>query len=204
MPFPKSHDKVFVFEPAELPDDFFLRLLKEIMQASYQLDREGEKLCYKSRKSVGGFVCKVSFDFETKGGGALLAVSVQLEKLLNVILAVILLASLTSAFSVGLFIVFSALFSAVFYFLNISLVLSEVSAFVKKAKGEVSEEIMGGEQIEWLNDPEKCPACGSEINHYSWKCHSCGLQFGRKLKTERFNTSAPRLKFTYSYKPKDD
>lgn len=204
MPFPKSHDKLFVFELAELPNDFFRRFLQEVKLASYQIDSNDERISYKSRKSVGGFACNVNFDFESKGGNASLSVSVQLEKLLNVILAVILLASLTSAFSVGLFVVFSAVFSAVFYFVNISLVLSEVSAFVKKAKGENSEEVLGERQKEWFNDPEKCPACGSPINQYSWKCHYCGLQFGQARKPDRFSTSLPRLKFTYSYKQKND
>jgi len=200
MPFPKSHDKIFDFQTDEIPADFEKRLSLEISKHHYKIENKDGKLTYSSRKSIGGFVFKVSFEFSYSKHQTSIKVSVGLERLLNITLAVILLASLTSAFSVGIFLWFSAGFSLLFYFLNISLVFSEISSFFSKATGQTKKEELGKKQIEWMNRPDRCPACGAEINSYSWECHSCGLHVGRKKNFSRFNTTLYNKKFTYKYK----
>jgi len=55
------------------------------------------------------------------------------------------------------------------------------------------------EQLEWLKNPNVCPACGTERNPYNDKCFECGLHFGaiKKLIDNQSQTGAKDVKFIY-------
>jgi len=55
------------------------------------------------------------------------------------------------------------------------------------------------EQLEWLKNPNVCPACGTKRNPYHDKCFDCGLHFGaiKKLVDNQSQTGERKIKYTY-------
>ncbi|HPW67082.1 MAG TPA: hypothetical protein PLS84_08410, partial [Salinivirgaceae bacterium] len=55
------------------------------------------------------------------------------------------------------------------------------------------------EQLEWLKNPNVCPACGTERNPYHDKCLECGLHFGaiKKLIDNQSQTGTKEVKIIY-------
>lgn len=63
-------------------------------------------------------------------------------------------------------------------------------------------ETLSKEQKEWLNNPNLCPACGSNIIEYDKFCPDCGLNLSRHRKAKidpSSRTGFSDYRITYSY-----
>ena len=133
---------------------------------------------------------------------------VYLDQLIKIILIVIIFSALFSYTSLNYFFWFASLFSFLFYFLNALIINSYVqSSFLKILENSqlyISEkEILSEEQQIWLNDKNRCPACGFFLSDIDLICPECGLHLKRSRHTIPLDTSKYQNKpIKYHYKKK--
>ncbi|MBE9467819.1 MAG: hypothetical protein IMY72_05780 [Bacteroidetes bacterium] len=120
-------------------------------------------------------------------------------------LFVIIFSLFASNFSVYSLIKFSIIFLIIFYSVNIFFISNELRKLIKASYFSLFPENNSDyskEQQEWINNPNKCPACGEYINEYSLKCINCGLtlKHGKRIKSTTDQTFGRNKKITYHYK----
>jgi hypothetical protein len=125
-----------------------------------------------------------------------------------------LIAALFSTFNFVEYFLFSLVVIVLFFWGNATIFIRHLKKQFAGILGLQSffEENLGaedfsGEQIRWLNDPEKCPACGATIKEIDLFCPECGL----KLKQNRFTKDLDTAKYVeikqnivYHYKKKEN
>jgi hypothetical protein len=131
---------------------------------------------------------------------------IKLTHLIYVCIALALFIALFSKLRISGYLWFSSIFLITFYFFNLvfteKLLANQVGSFPlfydenKTHEGQFSEE-----QLKWLKDPEKCPACGEEINEYDLNCPECGLKLRGNAKLNPMNVTGYKTKrFKYFYR----
>jgi hypothetical protein len=117
----------------------------------------------------------ISIDYEIK-----------LNKLILVCIVLIIVIAFFSNFEISGFLWFSFVFTLVFYGINIAVidkyVRNIIYSVVKSPESlEETGEVMTKEQMEWIKDKTKCPACGEDVTEYDKTCPECGLKLREKV-----------------------
>ena len=134
--------------------------------------------------------------------------NIHLDQLLKIILVVIIFAALFSYNSLSFFFWFASLFSSLFYIFNIMIINGYMhSVFLKILKNNKlsvpEKESLSDEQELWLNDKNRCPACGYFLSDIDLICPECGLHLKRSRHTIPLDTSKYKNKSVkYHYKKK--
>lgn len=132
----------------------------------------------------------------------------KLMKLTQLSIVLIVFIAFFSSFGISGFLWFSAIFTFIFFSLNVLFIESGIQNLIKSTnfyktlnpgtEGEFSEE-----QQKWLNDTNKCPACGENLIEYDVNCPECGLKLPRKPIAKPFDVSKyedKRLNYFYKHK----
>jgi hypothetical protein len=133
---------------------------------------------------------------------------IKLNKLIQICVVLIIFIALFSSFTFTAFLWFSFIFTIVFYAVNIMVidkyVQNIINSAVRNGKSlEMNEEILSKEQLEWIKDNSKCPACGENITEYDKNCPECGIKLREKVPQTPFNASKYKKKrITYYFKEK--
>ncbi len=132
---------------------------------------------------------------------------VKLEKLLRVaILTIVILAFFVK--SIWSLIILSGLLILIMYVLVIVDVHNSIVSLLDDLiKGENIPEKLSPEQIQWLKDPDRCPACGEHLSPYDSFCPECGLNLKgrRKPKIQPVSrTGFFYYRIYYKYKKNSD
>jgi len=90
------------------------------------------------------------------------------------VLAVWLLGMFFSNFTVSQLLVFAAIAAVLIYYPIHRFTVHSVRKFLKN-KSEQSYTVIGREE-QWVNNPDKCPACGADRDAHSPVCPECGLR----------------------------
>jgi hypothetical protein len=136
---------------------------------------------------------------------------IKLNKLINISIALIIFIAFFSSFGIVGFLWFSAIFTLLFFTLNVFIIDKYIRSIIKlslnnQAKSGGNEEILSNEQVEWIKDQSKCPACGEEITDYDQNCPECGLRLRDKVPQGPFDISKyqhKRIKYYYKDKRKE-
>jgi hypothetical protein len=139
-----------------------------------------------------------------------IAYEIKLNKLINVCIVLVIFTAFFSSFGVTGFLWFSAILTLVFFSINLIVVNNQIQAILKSAitweeNKRGIEEIMSPEQMQWIKDNSKCPACGEDITEYDWYCPECGLKLSEKVLQGPFDISKykhKRIKYYYKEKKK--
>ena len=128
-----------------------------------------------------------------------------LIQVFEISLFVIIFAAFASNYSVYSLLTFSIIFLLIFYPVNIFFISNALRKLIKssylslfpKNKGDYSSE-----QQEWINNPNKCPACGAYMNEYTSKCPNCGLtlKHGKRIKSHTNQSKFKKAEIKYHYK----
>jgi len=132
----------------------------------------------------------------------------KLMKLIQLSIILIVFIALFSSFGISGFLWFSAIFTFIFFSLNVLFIESGIQNLIKSTnfykilnpgtEGEFNEE-----QLKWLNDTNRCPACGEHLLEYDQICPECGLKLPRKQIAKPFDVSKYEDKrLNYFYKQK--
>jgi len=180
-------------------------ITKELLRKHHFLPSENNKS--ELLKANSPFL-KIPFSLEFKMYSSEIKYKVHLDQLIKIILIVIIFSALFSYTSLSFFFWFASLFSVLFYFLNILIINSYVqSSFTKILENNnlfISEkETLSEEQKIWLNDKNRCPACGFFLSDIDLICPECGLHLKRNRHTIPLNISKYQNKsIKYHYKKK--
>jgi len=131
---------------------------------------------------------KIPFQINIEVTNSEISYSVHLDYLIKIILAVIIFSALFSYTSLSFFFWFSSLFSVIFYTLNILIINGFVNSYILKILKKYNlisseKEIWTKEQEQWLNDKNRCPACGQYLSDIDLICPECGLHLRRNKHT---------------------
>jgi len=132
----------------------------------------------------------------------------KLMKLIQLSIALIVFIAFFSSFGVSGFLWFSAIFTLIFYSINVLFIENGIQKLIKSTTfyqnlNENSEGKFSKEQLKWMNDANKCPACGEDLQPYDQNCPECGLKLPRKPIARPFDVSKYENKrLSYSYKAK--
>lgn len=206
MGFPYTYSDKINFSVNRLNiNDIENLIIKELLSKYSFLLSDNNKS--KILKSNSPFL-KIPFSLELTFSSSEIEYKVYLDQLIKIILIVIIFSALFSYTSLNYFFWFASLFSFLFYFLNALIINSYVqSSFLKILENSqlyISEkEILSEEQQIWLNDKNRCPACGFFLSDIDLICPECGLHLKRSRHTIPLDTSKYQNKpIKYHYKKK--
>ena len=132
----------------------------------------------------------------------------KLMKLMQISIALVVFIAFFSSFGVSGFLWFSAIFTLIFYTINVLFIENGIQKLIKSTTfylnmNESSEEKFSKEQLKWIKDTNKCPACGENLQPYDQNCPECGLKLPGKPIAKPFDVSKYENKrLSYSYKTK--
>ncbi|MCF6240265.1 MAG: zinc ribbon domain-containing protein [Bacteroidales bacterium] len=135
---------------------------------------------------------------------------IHIIQLIKITIALIVFIAFFSSFGFSGFLWFSIIFSIVFYFLNLLFADTYVQKVIKKspfyqAFDPLEREGFTDEQIKWLHDKNRCPACGAEVTDWDIHCPECGLRLKQNNFTIPLDVSKYKEKrFKYHFKDKKE
>ncbi len=132
----------------------------------------------------------------------------KLMKLIQLSIALIVFIAFFSSFRVSGFLWFSGIFTLVFFSVNVLFIENGIQKVIKTTTfyqnlNKSNEGEFSKAQLKWMNDTNKCPACGEDLQLYDQNCPECGLKLPRKPFAKPFDVSKYENKrLSYSYKAK--
>ncbi len=206
MSFPYTYsDKIYFYDNKKSLSSIESLIVKKLLRTHSFTSADSDKIDI--LKAHSPFL-KIPFLFEFEIISGEINYTIHLDQLLKIILIVIIFAALFSYASLSFFFWFASLFSIFFYILNImiinSYIHSVISNILEKNKLSVSEkESLSKEQETWLNDKNRCPACGYYLSDIDLSCPECGLHLKRSRHTIPLDTSKYKNESVkYHYKKK--
>ncbi len=224
MAFPYSYKKHIKLNKQELtgitPEMMRFALLNVYSDDKF-LEEKDNKISFSSNYSLINFTYKIDFIISEPDENTLnIDIEIHLISLLKITVFLMIFIALFSKFAFRNYLLFAGIFLILFYGLNILFLSHNINIRIKKAMqllGFENNEI-SAEQKSWLNDPNKCSACGSDLTVDDFECPSCGLTIKPRIQTKplKLNTQAinrikesnktrnDNLTINYQYKTKDD
>ena len=208
MSFPQTYRNNMCFDFSsstniDVINSALLKSLKSAGATDFKFNKN--EIHFNIKKSILHFKYSANFKIINDKERLKIEYEFSLIQLFEISLFVIIFAAFASNFSVYYLIKFSIIFLLIFYPVNIYFIGNELRKLIKTAYLSVFPENNSDyskEQQEWINNPNKCPACGAYINDYSSKCVNCGLtlKHGRQIKSNINQTSDRNKKIAYHYK----
>jgi len=137
---------------------------------------------------------------------------IKLNKLIVVCIALIIFIAFFSSFQFNGFLWFSGIFTLIFYAINVIVVDKYVQGILKlvlnyNVTDYENEDILSKQQMEWMRDNSKCPACGEDITEYDKNCPECGIKIREKARPKSYDLSKyenKNIKYFFKEKKKDN
>jgi len=206
----------FTFPPEEKDIHFHSeKELNQILKNGFRTFKEDKEESeeYKIPSPFIGILFRISFKV-ISANPLKIETTVYFQSLINISLIFTLIAALFSTFNFVEYFLFSLVIIILFFWGNATIFIRYLKKQFVNILGLqlVFEENLGAEdfsdeQANWLNDPNKCPACGTSIKENDLFCPECGL----KLKQNRFTKDLDTIKYqkpeqniVYHYKKKEE
>ena len=187
----------------EIIEVFFKELVNNNLLSEYR--KKGEKINF---HYLSLFNIKYPVEITIKNDNLLIITyETKLIKLIQISLVLIVITAFFSSFGVSGFLWFSAILTLIFFSANVLFIESGIRKLIKSTdfyqnlnpgkEGQFSKE-----QMKWMKDVNKCPACGEKLNLYDINCPECGLKLPRKPIAKPFDVSKyDNKRLSYHYKP---
>ncbi len=204
MSFPYTYSEKIYFTK-EFEDVFQLSeiIRYKLLRSGFVANKEQQE-----KFTVNSPFLKIPFAFGFELKHKELKYKINLEVLIKIILITVIFTALLSYNSLSFFFIFTVIFSIVFYSLNLLIINSFIKSNIIKILKEndikiTEEENILEEQKEWMNDPERCPACGTFLSEIDLVCPECGLHLKRTRHSIPLDTSKyKKEQVKYHYKKK--
>lgn len=137
---------------------------------------------------------------------------VKLQKLIQISIILVIFTAFFSSFGVSDFLWFSLVLVIAFYGINILFVDNAIKNLIKssdlyKETQDDSDDSMSNEQQQWMNDINKCPACGELLEIFGNTCPECGLKLPHPQIFKPYDVSkyrSKKIKYTYKKNNKNE
>jgi len=211
MALPYNFEKKYSFSQEDYPQinaNYMRTALYNVFATDKFVDEKENKISFSSNNTLVNF--RFLFDVFIEQADVLkLKFVVNLVGLLKITLFLLVFIALFSKFAFHNYLLFAGIFILVFYIANIVFISSYINRRVEKAlsmMGYNREEVFNPEQQEWLQNPNKCSACGINITENHIVCPNCGLKIKQNPYTKPLDLSAQNTGggVKYHYKPKSD
>ena len=152
------------------------------------LKSDNNSLQFSTKNSFFNLEYKIQVSIKSINNNHSVNYEIEMEKITRIILFGVIFLAFFSFISVTKFLIFAGLFVILFYSVNLFFINSYVSKIIDVSLGNSNydfegSETLSDEQVKWQNDPNRCPACGSEITNFDLHCPECGL----KVKQNKFS-----------------
>jgi hypothetical protein len=196
MSLPGSYQYRFHFpEPEDIDQQSFIQDIEDYLEKENQVKEiaASEESFQFSYQSLFGITYQIEIDFKEIDSKTI-NYEIKLNKLIMVSIALILFIAFFSSFQFSGFLWFSGIFTIIFYSINVIVVDKFVQGVLKSALNtkEIdfnNDETLRKQQMEWIRDNSKCPACGEEITEYDKNCPECGLKIRETAKPKPYDLS---------------
>lgn len=180
----------------ELRKKFFAKKITKI-----QFFQDKISFTYNSFFSLGK--ADVVLDFSTDEG---FYFEVVLEKILKLLVILIVLVAFVASGIWNLLLLSVGVILGVYIFVVLD-VHNTLTSFFDEVIGETqTPEVISEEQLIWIREKDRCPACGEKLTEYDSFCPECGLNLKRyrKVKTQPMSrTGFYDYRIFYTLKPKN-
>ncbi|MBN2892773.1 MAG: hypothetical protein JXL97_12970 [Bacteroidales bacterium] len=203
MGLPYSYSSFF--ETDFSPQNFFIKLKNfQKSQKFYDLSFADNKMSFDYNSGLFGLKTNVSIDFKTDNSGFYYEFSlISLIKIIIVLIIVFafVLKGIRSLIIIPSVTIFVMYLISVFHIKN-----HLVDVFEEITKERLKPETLSEEQKRWMDNPDLCPACGTELIVYDKFCPECGLSLSAHRKSAKDPSSRTgfedyRIIYEY-YQPK--
>jgi len=187
MALPYSYRFIFPSKAKEIHFHSEEEVIQILNNAFYRFSEKNENE-YKIPSPFLGIIFRVRYKI-ISASPLKIETTIFFQSLINISLIFTLIAALFSTFNFVEYFLFSLAIILLFFWGNAAIFIRHLKKQIINALGLQSffEEHLGAEdfseeQTDWLNDPNKCPACGTLVSEKDLFCPGCGL----KLKQNRF------------------
>ncbi len=190
------------FEPEEVLYKLESQLIIRQLVSDFNLEDEKISFNYKALFNIK-YPVEITLK---KEAGIWIYYEAKLMKLIQLSLGLIIFVAFFSSFEINGFLWFSAIFTLIFFTTNVLYIENGIQKLLKSTSLFQSidnrpEERFSEEQLKWMNNTNKCPACGEDLQPYDQNCPECGLRLPRKPIAKPFDVSKYENKqLSYSYK----
>ncbi len=173
-------------------DELYKHIEKyDIFDKKIEKINEKKYLKFSSKNSIVKFLYHVEISVDITDY-VKIEYTIIIIELFKIILLIIVIIAFFSRFSFDKFLIFSFIFTLLFYLINLIYITNQIKNIIKssdiyKKLNPNDEDELSKEQVEWMNNPNICSACGTQINDFDKKCPDCGLYIDRKIKTIIFD-----------------
>lgn len=132
-----------------------------------------------------------------------ISISIRFIETFKVLIILIIFVAFFSHYNTHDFLVTSISFSLFFILFNSWLLVQHTKQLILKAFNlliDKQQTELSRQQKEWLQNPDKCPACGYDISIYDKDCPDCGLKLRNKVPTKPFDISGNYTSIKYHFK----
>ena len=204
MALPYNFEKKYTFLQEDYPQinaNYLRTAIYNVFAADKYIEETNEKITFSSNNTLINF--RFLFDIFIEHTGELkLRIVINLVDLLKITLFLLVFIALFSKFAFHNYLLFAGIFILVFYFANVIFISSYINRKVDKAlamMGYNQEEVFKPEQQEWLQNPNKCSACGCQITENHIICPSCGLKIKQNPYTKPLDLSPKKSESGVKY-----
>lgn len=213
MPFPYSYrstiellgNKIRGVKPNEsLILNILYKKLKD--KSGHNTGLTNGNLVYSAQAGIFKFEYDVKISVENRADDININYEINISRIINVILIIVIFSALISFFSVKLFLISSFLFSSLFYVLNLIYINGLVKKDLESSIGENlyrfnEKEEFTDEQLDWMKDKFRCPACGEYLSIFDIDCPDCGLRIKKSRRQLPVDSSKYKdEKITYHFR----
>ncbi len=210
MGLPYSYKSKFYFNTAKTFDsEFILTLLLSVLSNDNNfkdLKAQNNTLFFKSRKSLLNFFYNVELDINVKKNKIIIDYKINLLEVIIISIFLFVFIPFFSKLSLNGFFIFSVIIILIFYLANVIFMSHQLYQYINKSLivNKIIDDIkISTEQQNWINNPDKCPACGCDINKDTLYCPDCGLKISQNPYTRPLNLSDKQnQKINYHFKEK--
>ncbi len=209
MALPYNFEKKYTFSQEDYPQinaNYLRTAIFNVFAEDKFIDEQENKITFSSNNTLVNF--RFLFDIFIENSEKLkLKFVVNLVNLLKITLFLLVFIALFSKFAFHNYLLFAGVFIFVFYTVNLVFISSYINRKVEKAlsmMGYNREELFNHEQQKWLQNPNKCSACGTSISENHIICPNCGLKIKQNPYTKPLNLSPQKQDnaIKYHYKSK--
>lgn len=208
MALPYNFEKKYTFSNEEYPQinsNYLRTAIFNVFAKDKFIEEIEEKITFSSNNSLINF--RYIFDIYIEKTEELkLKFIINLVGLLKITLFLLVFTALFSKFAFQNYLLFAGALILIFYVANIVFISSYINRNVEKVlsiMGYNKEEMFNSDQQEWYQNPNKCSACGTNINENHLVCPSCGLKIKQNPYTKPLDlTTKTESDIKYHYKPK--